>query len=66
MYEIMINPRFPTFCYRVDTGDDLVWVDAAWLAFARENGAADLTEISVKERSQWEFIADATTQCLYQ
>ncbi|WP_339908349.1 hypothetical protein [Symmachiella dynata] len=63
---MMINPGFPTYCYRVDACDDLVWVDAAWLAFARENGAAELTEKSVQGRSLWEFIADATTQSLYQ
>ena len=61
----MIDSRFPTYCYRVDARDQIVWVDAAWLAFARENGAADLTEDSVKGRSLWEFIADESTRCFY-
>ncbi|MCA9234493.1 MAG: hypothetical protein KDA44_03430 [Planctomycetales bacterium] len=53
------------FRYRVDARDRLVFVDPLWLAFARENGAADLTEQRVIGRSLWDFVADAETIRLY-
>jgi hypothetical protein len=52
--------------YRVDAEDVMTWVDDWWLAFARENGAAELTEENVLGHSLWDFIADNVTQELYQ
>ena len=34
----------PTYRYRVDAADVLVWVDSLWLSFAQENGAPELVE----------------------
>jgi hypothetical protein len=62
----VIQPESPKFRYRVDGSDVLVWVDAWWLAFARENGAPELTEEFVLGRNLWEFVADCSTQKLYQ
>jgi hypothetical protein len=62
----VIQPKTPKFRYRVDAADVLVWVDAWWLAFARENGAPELTEAFVLGRNLWEFVADCTTRKLYQ
>ncbi len=61
----MFASPLPTYCYRVDAGDHLVWVDKAWLAFARENGASGITEQSVLGRSLWSFLADDGTRALY-
>jgi hypothetical protein len=61
----MSEPSLAKYRYRVDADDLLVWVDSWWLAFARENGAADLTADRVLGRSLWEFIADAGTRELY-
>jgi hypothetical protein len=52
--------------YRVDATDVLTWVDDWWLAFARENGASELTEQRVLGHILWDFIADGTTRKLYQ
>lgn len=55
-----------TLCrYRVDPSDRLVWVDDIWLAFARENGAVDLTEDKVCGRSLWDFVSDEVTREVY-
>jgi hypothetical protein len=43
--------------YRVDATDVIVWVNELWLAFARENGAAGLTEDAVLGRSLWDFVS---------
>lgn len=51
--------------YRVDAGDVLAWVDDWFLAFARENGASELTWAEVLGRSLWEFIDDTATRDLY-
>ncbi len=55
----------PIYRYRVDAADALIWVDDLWLAFARENGAADLTEQAVLGRTLWEFIMGEETRHLY-
>lgn len=55
----------PKYRYRVDAADVLVWVDASWLAFAQENGAAELTEEKVLGRSLWEFVAGEDMRRLY-
>lgn len=58
--------EFPTCKYRVDSNDRLTWVDAWWLAFARENGGRNLTDVDrILDRSLWDFFADAATTQLY-
>jgi hypothetical protein len=49
----------------VDAADVLIAVDAPWLAFARENGAADLDERAVLGRSLWDFVAGDGLCALY-
>jgi hypothetical protein len=61
----MIESSQQRFLYRVDANDLLVWVDSWWLAFARENGASELTEARVLGRSLWDYIADDGTRRLY-
>ena len=51
--------------YRVDAADVLVWVSELWLAFAKENGAADLIEESVLGRSLWDFVSGDELRRLY-
>jgi hypothetical protein len=51
--------------YRVDAADLVVWVDSLWLAFARENGAAELTEQAVLGRPLWDFVEGEETRKLY-
>lgn len=54
-----------TYRYAVDAADRLVWVDDWWLAFARENGAPELTADAVYGRSLWDFVTAGATQQLY-
>ncbi len=61
----MIATTHPICSYRVDEKDCIAFVDHWWLAFARENGAASLTEELVLGRSIWDFICDKPTQLLY-
>jgi hypothetical protein len=63
---MMVALERPKYCYRVDEADRLVWVDSWWLAFARENGAADLTEAAVLGRSLWDYVTGDDTKRLYQ
>ena len=51
--------------YRVDAADQLVWVDERWLAFARENGATELTEERVLGRSIWDFVSGDATRRVF-
>lgn len=55
----------PRYRYRVDAADKIVWVDALWLAFAQENGAAELVEDFVLGRSLWDFVSGEDTRRLY-
>lgn len=59
---------FETQSYRycVDADDLLIEVDALWLAFARENGAAELTAASVLGRSLWDFMEGAAIRAVYE
>jgi hypothetical protein len=52
--------------YTVDARDVITSVSASWLAFARENGAPELTEAAVVGRLLWDFIDGAQTIQLYQ
>ncbi len=62
----MIPARPTRYQYRVDKDDTIVWVNAAWLAFARENNAAELTDSSVVGRCLWTYIGDQQTCDTYQ
>ncbi len=53
------------YCYSLDAEDRIVSVDDWWLAFASENGAAELDRKSVLGRQVWEFICDEPTRTLY-
>ncbi len=61
----MVAPNLPRYRYRVDVADVLTWVDSWWLAFARENGAAELKPETVLGRSLWEFVAGEETRRLF-
>jgi hypothetical protein len=53
------------YVYAINEWDVISDVDPAWLAFASENGAAELTRPYVIGRSLWEFIEGKETQQLY-
>ena len=55
----------PRYRYRVDAADSLIWVDSLWLAFARENGAAEFTKKTVLGRPLWDFVEGEETRRLY-
>ena len=59
------SPRQRTTRYTIDSEDRLDSVNPAWLEFARENDAIELTADGVVGRSLWEFIAGAETRYLY-
>jgi hypothetical protein len=61
----MVFANRPQCQYRVDREDRIVWVNAWWLAFAEENGAAELTREAVIGRSLWDFIDHEDTRRLY-
>jgi len=54
-----------TFDYSVDQNDTVVSVNDAWLAFARENRASELTRDHVLGQPLWKFIAGRDTRLLY-
>lgn len=60
-----VAAKISKYRYRVDTSDVIIWVDTMWLAFARENGAPQLTEQAVVGRLLWDFVAGAETQQLF-
>lgn len=51
--------------YTIDRSDALRGVDDAWLGFARDNEAAELTRAHVLGRPLWQFIAGAETSRIY-
>ena len=55
-----------TYRYSVDADDLLIEVDTLWLAFARENGAAELTAASVLGRSLWDFVEGEAIRAVYE
>ena len=61
----MVAPVQQIYCYGVDEGDVVNFVDSWWLAFATENNAAELEAASVVGHSIWEFICDQPTTKLY-
>lgn len=62
----MVHPAQPRYRYAIDRHDLIKQVCPLWLAFARENGAPQLSHESVTGRSLWEFIDGAETKRLYQ
>jgi len=52
--------------YRVDRSDRLSAVDDAWLDFARDNQAAELTREHVLGEPLWQFISGHETRQIYQ
>ncbi len=62
----MVRSSIRRYRYAVDAGDTIVSVSPEWLAFARENGAPELTEPAVAGRSLWDFIEGRETVRLYQ
>ncbi|MAT68338.1 MAG: hypothetical protein CMJ58_02325 [Planctomycetaceae bacterium] len=55
----------PKYRYRVDARDVIVSVDSWWLAFARENGAPELTAERVVGRSLWDYVEGGEVQRTY-
>lgn len=62
----MVASERPRYSYLINAEDQLAWVSPSWLAFARENGAAQLTSEAVLGHCLWSYIADQRTQQLYQ
>ncbi len=62
----MVAKTEVVYRYSVDKDDRIASVDEWWLAFARENGAAQLDRASILGRQLWEFISDQPTRSLYQ
>ncbi len=54
-----------TYSYVIDEHDALVCVDDAWVDFARDNDAPELTRSFVTGRPIWDFIAGDETRELY-
>lgn len=52
--------------YCIDANDRLIEVDEMWLAFARENGAAQLTQATVLGRSLWDFVQGEAIRAVYE
>lgn len=54
------------FVYTVDAQDTLSSVSEAWLKFARDNGAPELTRERVLGCNLWDFVDGAETRRLYE
>ena len=61
----MVAASDQVFRYRVDARDRIAWVDERWLAFARENGASELTEQQVVGETLWDFVDGDATRAVY-
>ena len=61
-----MDAQFPTYRYRIDAADRLVWADEWWLAFAKENNAPELTVDSIFGRPLWDFISGDGTRRLFE
>ena len=61
----MVTHARPKYRYAVDASDTIISVSPTWLAFARENGAPELSEPAVVGRSLWDFIDGPETVSLY-
>lgn len=54
------------FTYSIDVDDLILSVDEAWLSFAQENGATELTRENVVNQPIWKFIDGAEINHLYE
>lgn len=54
-----------TYRYCIDESDSITQVSQLWLAFARENGAPQLTSTYVVGKSLWDFVAVELLRDLY-
>ena len=61
----MVAQVSPVYRYCVDEHDVVANIDHWWLAFAKENNAAELSEAAVVGHSLWDFISDEPTRILY-
>ncbi len=59
------NPEASVFVYCIDSADHIVSVDDAWLKFASDNDAPDLTRKKVQNKDLWRFITDPDTRLIY-
>jgi hypothetical protein len=62
----MVYASLPRYRYSVDAQDVISSVSPNWLAFARENGAPELTAQAVVGHCLWDFIDGIETIRLYQ
>lgn len=62
MHQLLLS----RYRYAIDPQDVITSVCPLWLAFARENGASQLTREAVVGRSLWEFIDGTETKHFYQ
>ena len=53
------------FIHRIDSDDNIIFVNDNWLSFASENDAHDLLLKGVLNQSLWDFMADTDTHHLY-
>lgn len=60
----MSDTRF--FVHHIDGEDRIVFANAAWYEFARENGADSLAKESVEGRWLWSYISNRETRQLLQ
>jgi hypothetical protein len=60
-----IDDTCSAYVYLIAPDDTIVFVDQAWISFARENDAPELAPDLVLHRSLWEFIAAKETRHLY-
>jgi hypothetical protein len=60
-----VTPAADRYLYRLDPSDTIVFVSPAWLRFAQENDAPELTADNVVGKSLWHFITGSATRTLY-
>jgi hypothetical protein len=53
------------FSYRINSEDQVIYVNREWLQFAKENDAPELTERTVLGTKIWRYIAGEATRRLY-
>jgi hypothetical protein len=53
------------YLYRLDAADTIVYVSPAWVTFAQENDAPELTAHAVVGKPLWYFISGNATRTLY-
>jgi hypothetical protein len=54
------------FTYRINSEDQIIYVNRDWLRFAQENEAPELTETAVLGKPIWSYIKGDATRRLYQ